>query len=168
MTLELAKLGGVADRIQFIHDKDTAYVGAADIVTNSGQVRPIDAKMVADMKPSAVVPLMYEDWEHRPSDVDLDACRARGIAIAGTNEQHPYVDIFSFLGPMALKQLYDAGIAVRGNRIVLLCDNSFGPFIKQGLQESGAEVIEADRLTADVLAPYGESCSWRCRRKITR
>jgi hypothetical protein len=154
VTLELAKLAGVADRIQFIHAKDTAYVSAADIVTNSGQVRPIDAKMVAEMKPSAVVPLMYEDWEHRPSDVDLEACRARGIAVAGTNEQHPYVDIFSFLGPMALKQLYDAGIAVRGNRIVLLCDNSFGPFIRQGLEDAGAEVAEADRLTADVLAPH--------------
>ena len=109
--------------------------------------------MVAHMKPSAVVPLMYEDWEHRPSDVDLEACRARSIAVAGTNEQHPYVDIFSFLGPMAIKQLYDAGIAVRGNRIVLLCDNSFGPFIRQGLEEGGADVVEADRLTADVLAP---------------
>jgi hypothetical protein len=153
VTIELAKLAGVADRIQVIRDKDPAYVGAADIVTNSGQVRPIDAKMVALMKPSAVVPLMYEDWEHRPSDVDLEACRARGIAVAGTNEQHPYVDIFSFLGPMAIKQLYDAGIAVRGNRIVLLCDNSFGPFIKQGLEDGGAEVAEAGRLTADVLAP---------------
>ena len=153
VTLELAKLAGVNDRIQLIFDRDSTYVGAADIITNSGQVRPIDAEMVAHMKPSAVVPLMYEDWEHRPSDVDLEACRARGIAVAGTNEQHPYVDIFSFLGPMAIKQLHDAGIAVRGNRIVLLCDNSFGPFIKHGLEEGGAEVVEADWLTADVLAP---------------
>lgn len=154
VTVELAKLGGVDDRIQLIHSKDSPYVSYADIVTNSGQVRPIDAKMVARMKSTAVVPLMYEDWEHRPSDVDLEACRAHGITVAGTNEQHPYVDIFSFLGPMAIKQLYDAGIAVRGNRIVLLCDNSFGPFIKQGLENSGAEVIEADRLTADVLGPH--------------
>lgn len=154
VTVELAKLAGVADGIQVIRHKEPAYIRAADIITNSGQVRPIDAEMVAHMKPSAVVPLMYEGWEHRSSDVDLEACRAHGIAVAGTNEQHPYVDIFSFLGPMALKMFYDAGIAVRGNRIALLCDNSFGPFIKQGLQESGAEVIVADRLTSEVLAPY--------------
>lgn len=154
VTVELAKLAGVADRIQIIRHKEPAYIEAADIITNSGQVRPIDAEMVAHMKPSAVVPLMYEDWEHRSSDVDLEACRARGIAVAGTNEQHPYVDIFSFLGPMAMKQLYDAGIAARGNRIVLLCDNSFGPFIKQGLEEAGAEVTEASRLTSEALAPY--------------
>lgn len=153
VTIDLAKLAGVADQIQIIHEKDPACVAAADIITNSGQVRPIDAEMVAYMKPSAVVPLMYEDWEHRSSDVNLEACRARGIAVAGTNEQHPYVDIFSFLAPMAIKQLYDAGIAVRGNRIVLLCDNSFGPFIRQGLEDGGAEVAEAGRLSADLLAP---------------
>ena len=35
----------------------------ADVVTNSGHVRPIDAETVAWMKPTAVVPLMYEAWE---------------------------------------------------------------------------------------------------------
>jgi hypothetical protein len=154
VTGELARVAGVEDRIQLVYQKDPEYVSAADIITNSGQVRPIDAGVVSQMKSSAVVPLMYEDWEHRPSDVDLDACRSRNITVAGTNERHPYVDVFSFLGPMAIKQLFDAGIAVRGSRIVLLCDNSFGPFVKQGLEQGGAEVTEAHHLTPDVLAPY--------------
>ena len=102
------------------------------------------------MKPSAVVPLMYESWEYRPTDVDLQACRARGITVAGTNERHPDVDVFSFLGQMAVMQLHDAGIAVRGSRILLLCDNDFGPFIVQDLKNSGAEVTESCRLSADV------------------
>jgi hypothetical protein len=106
------------------------------------------------MKPSSVVPLMYESWEYRSSDVDLEACRSRGIIVAGTNERHPDVDVFSFLGPMAVKQLHDAGIAVRGSRIVLLCDNPFGPFIANGLESSGAEITEASMLTADALVPY--------------
>jgi len=154
LTAELARLGSVTDRIQLVHGKDPAVVGAADIVTNSGQVRPIDATMVASMKASSVVPLMYESWEYRHTDVDLPACRVRGIIVAGTNERHPDVDVFSFLGQMAIMQLHDAGIEVRGSHVLLLCDNPFAPFIMDDLKNCGAEVIEARQLTADVLSPH--------------
>ncbi len=153
-TTGLAKLAGVADRVRLIRRKAAEYVAAADIVTNSGQVRPIDSEMIAQMKPSSVVPLMYEGWEYRASDVDLEACRARNIAVAGTNEQHSSVEVFSFLGLMAIKQLNDAGIEVRGSRIVLMCDNSFGPFIVRELENVGAEVAVTQRLTAEVLSPF--------------
>src|SRR5215467_13004093 len=155
VTRELAQIAGVADRITLAEKKEPAIVGSVDIVTNSGQVRPIDARMVAQLKPTCVVPLMYEAWEYRSTDVDAGACRSRGIAVAGTNERHPAVDVFSFLGPMAVKQLHDAGIAVYGSRLVLLCDNAFAPFITQGLRNVGAEVSEARRLTHEVL---GEHC----------
>lgn len=154
VTVELARLAAVTDRIQLVYGKDDTIVGAADIVTNSGQVRPIDADTVARMKPSSVVPLMYESWEYRHTDVDLQACRARNVIVAGTNERHPDVDVFSFLGQMAIMQLHDAGIAVRGSRILLLCDNSFGPFITQDLKNAGAEIVEARQLTADAILPH--------------
>ncbi len=152
-TAELARLAGVTGRIRLVREKTSAIVAAADIVTNSGQVRPIDAAMVAQLKPSAVIPLMYESWEYRRSDVDLDACRSRGIAVAGTNETHPAVDVFAFLGPMAVKQLHDAGIAVYGSRIVLLCDNAFAPFIANYLSRSGAQVATSGQLTTQLLRP---------------
>jgi len=152
-TAELAGLAGVADRVHLVREKSAEVIGAADIVTNSGQVRPIDAAMTAQMKPSAVVTLMYESWEYRRSDVDLDACRARGIRVAGVNEDHPAVDFFAFLGPMAIKQLQDAGISVYRSRIVLLCDNSFGPFIAKSLRNCGADVVEERRLTPAALSP---------------
>ncbi len=152
LTVELARLAKVADRIQLVYRKDPAIVGAADIVTNSGQVRPIDADMVALMKPSSVVPLMYESWEYRHSDVDLQACRSRNIMVAGTNERHPSVDVFSFLGQMAIMQLHEAGVAVRGSQLLLLCDNDFGPFIMRDLESAGADVRQARQLTADALA----------------
>ena len=155
VTTELAAAAGVAGRIRFVAEKSPAVVGAADIVTNSGQVRPIDAAFVARLKSSAVVPLMYESWEYRRSDVDLAACRARRIAVAGTNERHPAVDVFSFLGMMAVKQLHDAGIAVYGTQLAVLCDNSFAPFITSALRAAGADVTETEQLTADVL---GQRC----------
>ena len=151
-TLELARTAGVADRITLSEKKEPAIVGKADIVTNSGQVRPIDAQMVLQLRPTCVVSLMYEAWEYRSTDVDVEACRYRGIKVAGTNERHPAVDVFSFLGVMAVKQLHDAGIAVYGSHVVLLCDNAFGPFIAQGLRSCGAIVAEAQKLSADVLS----------------
>lgn len=150
-TIELARMTGVADRITLAEKKDPAIVGNVDIVTNSGQVRPIDAQMVAQFKPTCVVPLMYEAWEYRHTDVDAAACHSRGIKVAGTNERHPAVDVFSFLGPMAVKQLHDAGVAVYGSNVMLLCDNSFGPFISRYLQDCGAIVTEARNLAPDVV-----------------
>jgi hypothetical protein len=152
VTGELARRAGVAGQIELVPGKSPEIVGAADIVTNSGQVRPIDAATVSQLKPSSVIPLMYESWEYRPSDVDLDACRSRQIPVAGTNESHPAVDVFSFLGPMAVKQLHDAGIAVYASRVVVLCDNPFSPFITGYLRGCGAEVTAAPQLSPALLA----------------
>jgi hypothetical protein len=146
-TRELAQLLGVSDRIEIVLDRSAAVVAQADIITNSGHVRPIDGEMIAWMKPSAVVSLMYEGWEFRPGDVDLDACRERGIAVAATDERHPDVDVFSFLGVMAVKQLFDAQVAVYRSAILLLCDNPFCGFITRGLRRAGASVDVATTLT---------------------
>jgi hypothetical protein len=154
VTTELAALANVASKIEIIHDRAAADISAADIVTNSGQVRPIDSGLIAQMKPGCVIPLMYESWEYRSSDLDLEACRKHGILVAGTNEQHPAVDVFSYLGQLAIKQLHDAGIAVRGSRITLLCDNSFGPYIERELRNNEALVTTVTALTPEVLAPY--------------
>ena len=148
-TLELARLAGVAERVTVVGSKEPAVLAAVDIVTNSGQVRPIDAAMVAALKPTCVVPLMYEAWEYRATDVDVDACRSRGIQVAGTNERHPAVDVFSFLGLMAVKQLHEAGVAVYGSEILLLCDNDFEPFVVRSLRDCGAAVTTAEKLSAE-------------------
>jgi hypothetical protein len=151
-TIELAHLAGVdPHRIRLTVGRPTE-VGKADVVTNSGHVRPIDAAMVGLMKPTCVVPLMYESWEFRPSDVDLAACRRRGICVAGTNERHPAIDVFSYLGVMAVLQLHDAGVAVYRSDVLVLCDNPFGPFIEKGLCGVGAAVTVTDSLSREGLA----------------
>lgn len=145
-TLELAEIAGVSKCIEFITEKKQIDVGQADIITNSGHVRPIDAQMIGWMKPTAVIGLMYEAWEFRHEDVDLTACRQRGIQVVGVNERHPSVDVFSFLGIMAVKLLLDAGIAVYTSNILLLCDNPFRDFIDRGLIKAGAIVDTVDTL----------------------
>jgi hypothetical protein len=146
-TIELARHAGVEKRIQIVSETSRNTVQQAHIVTNSGHVRPIDEAMIASMKSTAVIPLMYEAWEFRDGDVDLAACRARGIRVIGTNERHPAVDVFSFLGTMAVKLLMDAGVAVLSSRVLLICDNSFGAFIERGLVSGGALVESVPSLS---------------------
>jgi hypothetical protein len=145
-TLELASLVGVQDRIEVITQKCREVVSQANIVTNSGHIRPIDAEMIAWMKPTAVISLMYEAWEFRPGDVDLATCRQSGILVADICERHPAVDVFSFLGMIAVKLLMDARVSVYASRILLLCDNPFGPFIERGLLSAGASVDTVNSL----------------------
>lgn len=146
--MALAEAAGVADRITVTTERRPADIARADVITNSGHVRPIDEAMVASMKPTAVVPLMFEAWEAEAgrSDLDVPALRKHGVAVAGTNERHPDVDVFSYLGLMAVKQLLDAGIPAYRSRIALLCDNPFSDFIVRGLTGAGAEVTVADTL----------------------
>lgn len=146
-TQELADFVGVADKIEVITHKSEEVVSRADIITNSGHVRPIDAQMIGWMRPNAVIPLMYEAWEFRPTDLDLSACRRKSILVAGTNERHPAVDVFSFLGMMAIKLLMDAGVAVYASSILLLCDNPFCQFIERSLVNDGANVDVCENLS---------------------
>jgi hypothetical protein len=139
-TRSLAASAGVEGRIEVVTSKLDAGLGEADIVTNSGHLRPLDMWTIGRMKRGAAIPLMYEAWELRPGEVDLDACRRRGIRVGGTNERHPAVDVFSFLGVMAVKLLTDAGVAVQGDRLLVLCDNPFRTFIERGLRAAGATV----------------------------
>lgn len=111
--------------------------------------------MIGWMKPNAVIGLMYEAWEFRPEDLDLITCRLKGIQVVGVNERHPAVDVFSFLGIMAVKQLLDAGISVYTSNILLLCDNPFQRFIERGLVQAGATVDTVDSLaTASINKNY--------------
>ena len=145
-TSQLAQLAKVEDKIEFITTKTQDVVAQTDIITNSGHVRPINAEMVSWMNPDAVIALMYEAWEFRPQDIDSLACQKRDIPIVGVNERHSAVDVFSFLGIMAIKQLLDAGIAVYNCNILLLCDNPFRTFIERGLLNAGAKVDTVENL----------------------
>lgn len=119
-TEEAATAWGVADRVHVTFEPTVEVVAEADIVTNSGFVRPIDAAVVARMKATAVVPLMWETWELRPGDVDLAACRDRGILVLGTCESRPPCDLSGYSPFIALKLLFELGLEGYGTRILLL------------------------------------------------
>jgi hypothetical protein len=149
-TTQLASAMGVSKRINVLTAKTEDMIGRADIVTNSGHLRPLDAGTIRSMKPSAVISLMYESWELRPGEVDLAECREKGIRVAGTNERHPHIDVLSYLGVMATKLLADAGVAVFRSRLLVVCDNPFAPFLKSGLEAAGADVQVVSELEPNI------------------
>jgi hypothetical protein len=139
-TMALAAELRVRSEIAIVETITENHISSADVVTNSGHLRPLDAAVIGRMKPSAVIPLMYEAWELRATDVDLEACRARGIRLAGTNERHPSVGVFDFLGPVVVKAMLNMGHALIDERCLLVCDNDFGPYIERSLERNGARV----------------------------
>ena len=100
----------VNDKIEFITELDEDLISQADIVTNLGPLRPIGSEFINKMKETAAIPLMREPWEFREGEIDLKACKDRGIIVMGTNENHPDLLIFDYLGHLCAKKLFDFNI----------------------------------------------------------
>jgi hypothetical protein len=149
-TRTLAERLGVSDRIMITPERDRDDFARADVITNSGHLRPIVGEFAAAIRPGAALALMFESWEIQAGRVDLDLAllRRNGVLIAGTNERHPNVGVFDYLGLMAVLQLADAGVPTLGSRIALLCDNPFLAYIVAGLENAGAVVSAAQDFDA--------------------
>lgn len=144
-TMKLAELLGVEEKIDVIADRSDNRIGQSDIITNLGFVRPLDAAFLGKLKKTAVIALMWETWEFRPEDMDIEKCRQLGLAVLGTNEHHPDLRIFDYIGYIALKLLFEAGIEVLDSRIAVLGQ---GEFADQVWQTLGSARAEAFRISA--------------------
>lgn len=120
-------------------------IADADVITNSGHLRPLDRSKMQHAKSSVVIPLMFEAWEWREADMDIAYIRERGMKVAATNERHPEVDVFNYLGDMAIKQIFDAGTCPYKNKFVLICNNDFGPYIAKVLARNCAGLAVIDK-----------------------
>ncbi|HEY5752811.1 MAG TPA: hypothetical protein VIT21_06665 [Chthoniobacterales bacterium] len=139
-TRDLALKAGVSDRISVSESVSPDILPDVNLVTNSGHLRPITSTIIHHLPARSVIALMFEAWEFRSQDIDAAACRRRGIPVIGVNEHHAAVDVFSYLGPLCVKLLQDAGLSVYRNRIAVLCDNGFDEPILRGLTGLRADV----------------------------
>ena len=165
-TMTLADRVGVADRITVTTERDPRHFAAANVITNSGHVRPITGALADAIRPGSALPLMFEAWEIRVGrvDIDLDRLLRRGVRIAGTNERHPDVDVFSYLGTMALAQLSDARVPAYRADIAVACDNAFLDYIVRDLVAVGARVRTAVSVSELLDAPWQDpSTPWSSR-----
>lgn len=94
----IANFLNIDKQISIITGLDDIILSEIDVVTNTGFVRPIDKVLINKLKPDSVIPLMWEPWEFRPSDIDLDAAISRGIKVYGTNEANPRLQTMQYIG----------------------------------------------------------------------
>jgi hypothetical protein len=140
---QIRQLSGHSLDISLTRELTQEIISQADAITNSGHLRPLNRDKLQYAKDGLVIPLMYEAWEWREEDIDLSYIRERGFLLGATNERHPDIDVFNYLGDMALKQIFDAGLTPYRNKFILLCNNDFGPYIAKTLSRicSGVGVI---------------------------
>lgn len=151
-TRALESACGLPHRVEIVQQRRLEFFAEADIVTNLGFLRPLDATIVRSMRRGSVVPLMCEAWEYRPQDLDLHACQQQGVQVYGTNEDYPAIDVFAYSGWLALKMLFEAGIEVHRNKVVVVSGDKFGQVIEHRLQINGVDVLRVDRLTHEAIA----------------
>jgi hypothetical protein len=140
-TLDAAKDMGLAGRIEILTDVNEETWASGDIVTNLGFLRPIDRAVVGKLKTTATIPIMFETWEFREQDLDLEACYERGICALGTNESHGAIKILDYLGPLVVKKLFENNVEVFGSKIVVFGAGKFFFKVCGALESMGAVVL---------------------------
>ncbi len=113
-----------------------------DILTNSGNLRPINKQIIDLLKPTAVIPLMFEAWEIRDEDINVSYCKERNIKVAGTWENHPDIKVFDYCGMLGVKMALEAGLEITGNKIIVWSNDHFGEVISSKFLKEQASVIQ--------------------------
>lgn len=145
-------------RVTLIDEVTPDLLSRADVITNSGHLRPLNRDMLKHVAGTCVIPLMYEKWEYRAQDIDLPLCEAKGIRVGGTNERHPDIGVFDYLGDMAFKMIFDAGLCLRNNTFVVIANNDFGPYLANRLGQAAGRVGVVGR--PDDRSRYSSSVTW--------
>lgn len=125
-----------------------AYLFAekTNIVTNLGAVRPINSQIINRLPVDSAISLMWETWEFREDEFDLQLCKTRNIPVLGTSETYPSLDIFRYVALLSLKLLFEVNIEVSRTNILLIGSPPFGLETKSILQINGANVFYLDPL----------------------
>lgn len=131
-----------------LSDKDLIR---ADIITNTGFLRPLDSNIIDKLKSGVVIPLMYDKWEMRQDDIDVSACTSKNIKISGTNEDLDTYPIFDFCGILATKLALESGFEIRENKIIVWSSDNFGETIKNQFEKLGASFVCVTNNFQDVL-----------------
>lgn len=161
-TLDLAKAYGVSERLSVLKERDHDALSKANIVTNSNFVRPIDRDLISRLHEKAVIPLMWETWEFRPEDFNLDYCKEKGILSLGTIEHKEPVDMRPYTGLLALRMLFEIGYNC--GKVLLIGDPpSFALPMLDYMRRIEIDVVWAGKndladISYDSLSEYFKRC----------
>lgn len=157
-TYNFAEFCGVKDKITVVFEKKKEIIKQANIITNLGFVRPIDKGFVEMLNEKAVIPYMYESWEYRKGDIDIEVCASRNIPVMATDESALGLEVFENCGILCIKMLFELEIEVYKSKIVIVSRDNFGKVITKYLRASGATVFLIEDLKSEANRKYLENC----------
>lgn len=124
-----------------INTTNVEHIRQSDIITNLGNIRPIDKEFISYCKEGAIISLMYDAWEFRPEEIDIDYCKIRNIKLVAVNENATSFPIFISVEQLALKMAFEAGYEVYNNKIIVWSSDIFGEFTKRGFEKNNAQKV---------------------------
>ena len=130
----------ISGEIKFFYNElPSAKWSEANIVTNSGMLRPFTKEKIDKLDSKAMISLMWETWELRDGEIDLKSCQQSGVPVVGTNEHFEKADMFCYPGMLCLKMLFEMGLEVGNNSFVLLGEGLTGSLIARDLRRLGID-----------------------------
>jgi hypothetical protein len=151
-THALAVKMGVQNRIHFVRSNYEVNLPEIDILTNTGFNRPIDRPLIEKLSSKCVVPLMWEPWEYRSNELDLDSCVTKGIKVYGTNESDPRLETMSYIGYIIIKFLLDNQLSPKSSNVLLLGSAQFIRPVKKILAEMHYQVDAISEYTKTITS----------------
>lgn len=134
--LAMAKKAGVESRITFIESVEEIK-GHVDIVTNSGFVRPINRKLIDHLSEKSVITLMYEPWEFREEDIDIEYAYSKKVKVYGTNEGDQRLKTMEYIGLTVLYLLLNKKVSSFSEKNILILGNAkFADPVKRVLTQN--------------------------------
>tara|TARA_B100000989_G_scaffold213956_1_gene162608 strand:+ start:3025 stop:4110 length:1086 start_codon:yes stop_codon:yes gene_type:complete len=130
-------------------------LSTVDIVCNSGFLRPINRQIIKKLKKTSVIALMWETWEYRKSDLDLNCCQENKIPVIGTNENYKKIKMFGYNIFIFFKLLFELNLEIYKNKLVIIGSGpSCEPIIK-GLKKLNCTFFwVSNKLDKDVYCDY--------------
>jgi len=140
--LEIANSCNVRDKIEIsLNQEPDSNIQEADIITNSNFLRPLDESFLKKTKSGVVIPLMFESWELRDSDIDVGYCKNNNIKVAGTWENYPDIKVFNSVGNLCVKLAMESGFEIYQNNIIVWSSDEFGDQAVSAFKALGANSV---------------------------
>lgn len=147
-TVTLAKKCGVIEKIRIVDSLDTINLSDINILTNTGFLRPINDALIKRLPWHCVIPYMFEPWEYRHADIDLNACQSKGIKVYGTNEGDTRLQTFRYIGYTVLYFLLKKKLSPLSAKLLLIGNEEFANPV--------AEVLGNNGYCFDMLSNYSQ------------
>ena len=135
------KLNIDISNLEVVEKIEEHHLKEADVITNSGLVRPITSDMMAQMKRTAVIPLMWETWEFRDEDLDLNSAIKNDILVLGTKETSKEIDMRGYAGVLGLAVLVYLSLEVYKTKVVLFGNEVLGNAIAETFEKNNVEYL---------------------------